>query len=90
MDLPERLTENTGYLCTRLARRAMAPPDPDIPADIIRERGDLSLQQAIVHYLCDDPDGPELTQEAAAEAIGTTRDQLWIQLRRARDKLDDA
>jgi hypothetical protein len=63
-------------------------PDIEIPTRILRERGDLSVQQAIVHYLTDDPDGPELTQQAAADAIGTTRDQLWTQLRRAREKLE--
>lgn len=67
----------------------MAPPDPDIPASVLRERGDLSLQQAVIHYLTDDPDGPGLSQHDAAEAIGTDRDQLWTQLRRAREKLGD-
>jgi hypothetical protein len=66
-------------------------PDPTvaIPSHILRERGTLSAMEATVHYLCDAPDGPELPQHEAADAVGTTRDQLWKQLRRARTKIED-
>lgn len=64
------------------------PRETMLPTSVLRDRGPLSVQQAVIHWLCDDPDGPELTQEDAATAVGTTRDQLWTQLRRAREKLD--
>lgn len=59
-----------------------------IPVTVTMLRGDLSVSEAIVYWLCDDEDGPELTQQEAAEKMGASgRDEVWTQLRRARDKL---
>lgn len=58
-----------------------------IPLQIFRNRNSQSHGEAIAYYLCDDPDGPNLSQHEAADKLGTTRDQLWTQLRRAREKL---
>lgn len=59
-----------------------------IPAHAIRERPALGTSEAIAYYLCDDPDGPELTQQAAADLLGKARGTIKTQLGQARDKLD--
>jgi DNA-binding CsgD family transcriptional regulator len=61
----------------------------EIPAPVLDHRydADLSPMQAVCYHLCDADDGPNLTQQRAADAIGTSRDQLYTHIRRARDKL---
>lgn len=63
-----------------------------IPCHVLRNRhgaDDMSPMQAIAFYLCDDPDGPELTQQAAADLLGKARGTIKTQLGEARDKLGD-
>ncbi len=63
-------------------------PSDVIPLSKLADRGDLSYGEAIVHYLCDDPDGPQMTTRAAGAALGRTRGTIKTQLDRARAKLD--
>lgn len=61
-----------------------------IPTHVLRDRYDapsMSPMQAIAYYLCDDPAGPELTQQAAGDALGMSRGQVYTHLSRARRKL---
>jgi hypothetical protein len=65
--------------------------DVEIPARVLDHRygADLSPMQAVCYYLCDAADGPELSQYEVADAVGSTRDQVYTQVRRARDKIEE-
>lgn len=56
-----------------------------IPIRVIQNRGPLSIHQALCVYLCDDPDGPMVSQAEAANLLGlSTRSQVSTHLQRAR------
>lgn len=56
---------------------------------ILGNRGPLSIPQALCAYLCDDPEGPQLTHaEAAARLDMGARQEVSTHLRRAREKAD--
>lgn len=60
-----------------------------IPVSILRDRGNLSTMQALSLYLCEDTDGPNLTQADAARVLGLgeSRQQIGTHLTRARATL---
>jgi hypothetical protein len=62
----------------------------EIPARILADRGALSIHQALCAYLCDDPEGPQLSHAQAARAIGlAARQEVATHLKRAREEADD-
>lgn len=62
------------------------PDDVTIPARVLRARGSLSPSEAIAVYLCEDPDGPRLSQADASRAMDVDPRNLHKYLRRAEAK----
>lgn len=57
---------------------------------MLSNRGALTIHQALAAYLCDDPEGPQLTHAEAAAALGlNARQEIAVHLRAARDEADD-
>lgn len=59
-----------------------------IPLHVLEDRDELGLtiNEAIAYWLCDDPDGPQVTQQAAAETLSTSQGSVWNLLDNARRK----
>lgn len=62
--------------------------EASIPLRILRERGPLSIHQALARYLCEDPEGPQMTHAEAAQALSLrARQEIATHLARARERL---
>lgn len=89
-DAPAKVTSQRGgekvrtCMAHRAAPRAMFVDE--IPPHVLEDRGPLSRSEAIAVYLCEDPDGPELPQVAAADIMRVDPRNVQTFLTRARDK----
>lgn len=63
------------------------PWDGDVPVRVLRERGKMSAMQAVLYYLCEDPEGPGLSQAEAGRAVSVDRRNVWHRLQSAREAL---
>jgi hypothetical protein len=71
----------------KLAFTCVAKPLPThIPIEVLKNRGELSLAQALAFYLVDEEYGPKLTYATAATMLGMkNRQEIGTHLKRARD-----
>ncbi len=73
----------------QLAYKSMAKRLPtNIPIEVLKNRGELSLAQALSYYLVEQEYGPNLTYATAATLLGMNkRQEIGTHLKRARETL---
>lgn len=61
------------------------------PKSLLRDRYnvEMSPMQTICYWLCEDPRGPDLTHQEAADELGIDRQQVTKHVKRAREHFPD-
>jgi len=76
----------------QIARNCIAKPLPaSIPIEVLKNRDELSIAQALSWYLVEDKNGPKLTHATAATMLGmNARQAIGVHLKRARTTLSES